>query len=579
MSTKHKHRDVVLLIGSTGSLGGDIFRVLEERNVPLRLLGRSWESFQRAGFSKEDLDLVVCSDVNDPAAYDASWFEDVSLVVCVARPRYPSTKAERTAYVGLVTNLSDMVCRFHVPNMLLLGAPYFDKYLLGVTPSAGLGAAQQAEECAKERFSRQEVSHLTVARISEMSEAGLLLQMAQKFGVWLCIYGYNPRMGFISSHDFALAVAQFADQKNHEHQHDLLVAGPMVVTWRELGHLVSDALGRPPYFLELPFWVTAIRILVPLLRLFGKVVPVLGKIANVLVIGSIPMTTDTISDDHVYIGSDRVEDYLREYVRRQQEADIEQPTDTRDEKSAPFTTAEKIKITARVCLAPWFIHLPLLYCGAFLRTFPHYPPVFSGLWWTPLTMSVAEISRWIRMIHFPCIIRERIHTTQYSSEKPQEPVKERIAQHLNTIFAVSSLVIAGYQNVALPEKSRQNITYLHWIGSCLVMASVQLNVWVMQTNKFAEGIVYKQEGQKLATTGPYAYVRHPYYSFLVPFGVGLPWVLTGSCSLQVFIPSLLIIATQMWRTYHEEDFLMEEFGDSYKRYRQDVRYRMFPGVF
>ena len=30
---------------------------------------------------------------------------------------------------------------------------------------------------------------------------------------------------------------------------------------------------------------------------------------------------------------------------------------------------------------------------------------------------------------------------------------------------------------------------------------------------------------------------------------------------------------------NEEDFLVQEFGDTYKRYRLDVRYRVIPGVF
>jgi methanethiol S-methyltransferase len=76
-----------------------------------------------------------------------------------------------------------------------------------------------------------------------------------------------------------------------------------------------------------------------------------------------------------------------------------------------------------------------------------------------------------------------------------------------------------------------------------------------------------QRTATLATTGPYAYVRHPQYSgfilVLVGFFVQWPTLLTG-----LMLPVLIVMYVRLAR--REEREALSEFGDAYRRYMAQV---------
>jgi protein-S-isoprenylcysteine O-methyltransferase Ste14 len=76
-----------------------------------------------------------------------------------------------------------------------------------------------------------------------------------------------------------------------------------------------------------------------------------------------------------------------------------------------------------------------------------------------------------------------------------------------------------------------------------------------------------QRAGRLATTGPYAYVRHPQYAgfVLVMFGFLLQW--PTLLTLAMF-PVLALMYVRLAR--QEEREVMEELGDSYRRYAARV---------
>ena len=70
--------------------------------------------------------------------------------------------------------------------------------------------------------------------------------------------------------------------------------------------------------------------------------------------------------------------------------------------------------------------------------------------------------------------------------------------------------------------------------------------------------------QQLVTTGPYAHVRHPMYSGAVVWAVTMllytdHWGVGGA-----FIGFLLFVIA--FRVRHEEQVLLEHFGDEYRQY-------------
>jgi protein-S-isoprenylcysteine O-methyltransferase Ste14 len=166
---------------------------------------------------------------------------------------------------------------------------------------------------------------------------------------------------------------------------------------------------------------------------------------------------------------------------------------------------------------------------------------------------------------------------EFSADKPGEPWKETVAQRLLLVFMLGCPIISAYDAAGRALEGNNAPNSIYAAGSVMMILSNGLIAWVLRANKFASKVVYKQEGQQLITHGPYSIVRHPFYAFMVFFLVGFPWMI-GS-PVWGLIPSLMAIPVLMWRTIHEEDFLVEEFGKEYEQYRKDVPSRMFPGIF
>ena len=106
-----------------------------------------------------------------------------------------------------------------------------------------------------------------------------------------------------------------------------------------------------------------------------------------------------------------------------------------------------------------------------------------------------------------------------------------------------------------------------WLGLAVALAGIALLVWAHQTLKhgFSPDLDIGV-GQRLVTTGPYRWVRHPLYLSLYVYWAGnvllsANW-LVGGCGVVVF--SLLML----WRLPREEQMMIEAFGADYLAYRE-----------
>ena len=103
-----------------------------------------------------------------------------------------------------------------------------------------------------------------------------------------------------------------------------------------------------------------------------------------------------------------------------------------------------------------------------------------------------------------------------------------------------------------------------------------LIAWAMAANRYAAvyARIQQERGHVVATTGPYRFVRHPFYvgtitfSLMIPLALGSPWALIpgGLAAL------LFIVKTAA------EDRILREGLDGYREYAERVRYRLLPGV-
>jgi protein-S-isoprenylcysteine O-methyltransferase Ste14 len=148
-----------------------------------------------------------------------------------------------------------------------------------------------------------------------------------------------------------------------------------------------------------------------------------------------------------------------------------------------------------------------------------------------------------------------------------------------TIF---SLVLFMHWIVAGLDRGRFHLSddVPGWLqGVCLftVAAGYALALWAMRVNRFFSSVIRIQtdRGQRVVTTGPYVFVRHPGYTagilIIVASGPALGSWLAAALIVTFSLPFLL------YRTIAEDQTLQGELA-GYSDYATRVRWRLLPGI-
>jgi protein-S-isoprenylcysteine O-methyltransferase Ste14 len=142
------------------------------------------------------------------------------------------------------------------------------------------------------------------------------------------------------------------------------------------------------------------------------------------------------------------------------------------------------------------------------------------------------------------------------------------------LFPVISWVIAGLDvrfgwTGSLP-------LVVHALGLLGNLLGYGLFLWAMVSNAFfAEGVrIQEERGHRVATGGPYRYVRHPGYLGAIVALLVTPCLLG---SLWAFVPASLAAVLYMVRTALEDRTLMAELP-GYQDYAQQTRFRLLPWI-
>ena len=105
---------------------------------------------------------------------------------------------------------------------------------------------------------------------------------------------------------------------------------------------------------------------------------------------------------------------------------------------------------------------------------------------------------------------------------------------------------------------------VRWIGVGLVVTAALLLVWTFRNlgKNLTDTVVTRQE-HSLVTSGPYRYVRHPFYLAGITGVVGASLVAANWFFL---LAGTLPYGLLVIRTRTEEEKLIERFGDDYREY-------------
>jgi protein-S-isoprenylcysteine O-methyltransferase Ste14 len=111
-------------------------------------------------------------------------------------------------------------------------------------------------------------------------------------------------------------------------------------------------------------------------------------------------------------------------------------------------------------------------------------------------------------------------------------------------------------------------------GDVLVALGFLAISFVFRENSFSSATVELTSDQKVISSGPYGWVRHPMYAGALVMLLGMPVALGSWWGLLVVA---VIFAALVWRLIDEERFLSRNLP-GYAEYRQKVRYRLLPLV-
>ena len=179
-----------------------------------------------------------------------------------------------------------------------------------------------------------------------------------------------------------------------------------------------------------------------------------------------------------------------------------------------------------------------------------------------LATSFAVIMPFLYFRH-PDAFQRRMR--QQEKEKEQKLVIALLA-----ISGIGGFILSGLDYRWGWSQMPLFVVVLANVFIALCMAGI---TWVTVINEFAGKTVEVDDSQTVVSTGPYAVVCHPMYSFYIPLMLAIPIALGSYWAFPLFA-IVVPIALQM-RMVNEEKVLLEEL-EGYEEYRSKVRWRVLP---
>lgn len=148
---------------------------------------------------------------------------------------------------------------------------------------------------------------------------------------------------------------------------------------------------------------------------------------------------------------------------------------------------------------------------------------------------------------------------------------------LVVVAAVAGGMVGGIQFAHWHEEEvGSGRLSLFLLGLALMAVGIAVRLWaIVVLGRFFTVDVRIHSDQTVIDRGPYRWVRHPAYTGLIVFFIGLGLALSNWASLAVLalLPTLGLLV----RIHAEERALYAGLGEDYRRYAAGRR-RLFPGV-
>jgi protein-S-isoprenylcysteine O-methyltransferase Ste14 len=196
------------------------------------------------------------------------------------------------------------------------------------------------------------------------------------------------------------------------------------------------------------------------------------------------------------------------------------------------------------------------------------------VWWPQAWVFLIElgvtgvlVSGWL-YVHDPALLAQRMA----APVQREQAAWDRIFMSCMIVFFCAWLAIMGLDAVRFGASHVP--VWAQGVGAAGILVSQYVFWLVFRANSYAAPVVKIQKdcGHAIATTGPYAIVRHPMYAGAILLLLGTP-LLLGSWYGLALAP--VIVAGFGVRSVLEERTLAAQFPD-YADYAARVRYRFVP---
>jgi len=169
----------------------------------------------------------------------------------------------------------------------------------------------------------------------------------------------------------------------------------------------------------------------------------------------------------------------------------------------------------------------------------------------------------------PALLAERMRPT-FQADQPAADKKFML------VFVLVTLIWLVAIGLARRAQASHVPLVLQGLGLAMYLLSTAFIMWVFRENSFAAPVVKVQTARHhhVISSGPYAFVRHPMYSGIMLFFVGVP-LLLGSWWGVAIAPAFAVLFAIRARI--EERALVEGLP-GYADYAERVRYRLVPGL-
>jgi len=127
------------------------------------------------------------------------------------------------------------------------------------------------------------------------------------------------------------------------------------------------------------------------------------------------------------------------------------------------------------------------------------------------------------------------------------------------------------------SKPLPEVGWWNWLGLLIMIAGSALRLWSIQVagESFKAQIAVSAK-HRLATSGPYAWVRHPAYLGTIIFYLGVTAIFWSSWGLAALL--IVVVPTFVVRLFKEERILEAHFGEEWRRYAAQTGSMLFPGL-